>query len=129
MIAGLIAGARATHALLLIDSCQIDRPAPGALNATTGAYSPTYTLVYSGVCRVKGPSAGSAGVDSPVVAEAGQQRARHTLVLPHGSAGAVSCGDRVQMTAGTLTGTTYTVVGVSDSSTMSAGSVSIEWVG
>lgn len=128
MIAGLIAGARSAHALLLIDTCQIDRPVPGALDATTGAYSPTYLPIYDGPCRVKGPGAGSGSVGSAQAADAEQQRTRHALVLPHGSAAGVASGDRVQMTTGALLGTTYAVVGVSDSTSMSARSVTIEWV-
>lgn len=124
----LIEAARAAHALLLIDTCVVERPQNGTLNTSTGAYTATYLTIYTGACRVKGPGAGQATPQEVLAVEAEQQLTRHTLVLPYGTAAGVAAGDRVRLTAGAMNGSTFTVVGVSASTSMSARSILIELV-
>ena len=128
-IPGLIVQARAAHLQLLTDTCDIARAEPGAVfDENTGGYTTEWVPMYSGPCRVKGPGAGSASVDSPIAGEAPQVVSRQTLVLPHGAVPGLAEDDRVQITSGPLLGVTFVVVGAVDSTTMSARSVLIEAV-
>ena len=143
MIGPLLARARATHAQILTDTCQISRTTRGALNTTTGQYATTTEVLYTGACRVKGPGAGQAAVDDVTAGEAQQQRTRQALVLPHWTARpeyspeyapasydtrSVRPGDVVVITAGSLVGASFVVVGQVDSTTMTGHSILIEAV-
>lgn len=124
----LLARGRAAHERLMRDTCTITRVSTSTFNTTTGDYSTTTASIYSGVCRLKGPTAGNAAPQEVQAADAEQVRTRQTLVLPHGAASGVAEGDRVAMTSGALSGQTYTVVGVVATSTMTADAVLVEQV-
>ena len=120
--AGFVADMRAQHGSLMTDRCVIDRDTRGPLDAVTGNYADTWTALYSGKCRLKGPHAGAITVTEKQAGEAEQATTWQTLVLPHGSASDVSVGDRVTINAAQ----TYRVVGQSDSTTMTARSLLVE---
>lgn len=122
----LVGKARALHERLMTDTCTVTRVTASTFNTTTGNYSTSSATLYSGVCRVKGPPAGDANPQEAEAADAEQIRTRQTVVLPHGEAATVRKGDVVTVTGGDLTGQTYTVLGVSDSTTMSARSLLVE---
>lgn len=124
----LVARGRAFAQRVMVDECTITRATAGAFNATTGNYAQTTATLYTGVCRVKGPSAGNAAPQEVEAGDAEQVRTRQTLVLPHGEATTVDEGDLVTMTAGTLSGQTFTVVGVVDATTMTARALLVERV-
>lgn len=129
MIATLLAGGRAAHVRLMVDTVRIDRASTPTLNESTGKYTTaSWWPIYDGPARVKGPRAGDAAVWQAQAGDAEQAATRQTLVLPHGTAAEVAAGDRVQVTGGPLTGTVWTVVGQVDASTMTARSVLIEQV-
>lgn len=125
MLAPLLTAGRIAHERLMVDTCTIDHPNVGGFDDDTGDYTVTWSPVYTGACRVKGPAAGSALVAEPQAAGAEQTLLRHTVVLPHGSP-VPSAGDRVTVTGGPLLGVVFTVVGLADSSTSSARSLLVE---
>lgn len=117
VLAALAAGRRA-HERLMVDECTVDRLTAGALNTTTGAYSPTTANVYTGSCRVLAadPAEGAAG-DSPAPLRV------TAVMLPAGSTSTVERGDVVTVTASTdprLLARALTVQAV-DASTTSTG--------
>lgn len=124
----LVARGRSFAERVMVDACTITRVANGAFNATTGNYAQTTSTLYTGVCRVKGPSAGNAAPQEVDAADAEQVRTRQTVVLPHGEAATVDEGDIVTLTSGALTGQTFTVVGVVDATTMTARALLVERV-
>ena len=125
-ISALLVDARAAHLALLVDTCVIERQAAGTFNTSTGNYdSASWSTIYSGACRVKGPSAGSITVTERPAGEAEQSTQCQTLVLPHGTTSDLRMGDRVTVT-GSNEDTTFRVVGQVDTSTMTARSVYIE---
>lgn len=127
-VEAVLGAGRMAHLKLMIDACNIDRPVAGSFDTSTGDYTTTYLPMYTGACRVRGPVASGAGPQEVQAADAEQSRSRLRLLLPHGSAVGVAAGDRVQITAGSLLGTTYSVVGVEDTTTMTARSILIEVV-
>lgn len=124
----LVAAGRAAHTRLLVDTCVIDHPEAGVFDPVTGGYPLTWTTVYSGPCRVKGPTAGNAAVDQAQAGEAEQTVARPVLVLPHGTAPDVAVGDRVTVTRTGSATSVYTVVGAVDATTMTAAAFQVEAV-
>lgn len=122
----LVAAGRAAHNALLVDSCVIEHATQGAFNDTTGEYPLTWSTVYSGPCRVKGPSAGNVTVGAEQAGDAEQTVVRHTLVLPHGSATTAATGDRVTVSRVGSPSGVFLIVGAVDSTTMTARAFYIE---
>lgn len=121
-VAGLVAAAREAHERLMISTCTIGRLSTGAINSTTGAYTTTTTSVYSGKCRLRGPSAASASVRESDTGEAEQASFRYQLLIPYGSA-TVYVGD-----VATIGSRTFTVVGRVDATTTTAQALLVEEV-
>lgn len=121
-IGALVARGRAAHERLMIDTCTITRTTTGALNTTTGDYATTVATVYSGKCRLRGDTAGSASVREVQGGDAEQATHRYQLLLPHGSCTA-SAGDVVVCDS-----RTFTVVGQMDATTTTAQSLIVEEV-
>lgn len=127
-VSALVTRGRAFAESVMVDTCTIQTETRGALNTTTGAYAAsTFTTVYSGKCRVKGPPAGGGSIAERQAGDAEQPLQRQTLVIPHGSAASISVGDKVTIT-GSNSGVEFRVVGDVDSTTMTARSILVEAV-
>lgn len=115
-----LARARGRHERLMLDTVAVARLTPGALNTTTGFYTPSSAAVYDGYGRIKREMA-----QDQEAAEGERQSTRLVLVLPYGATGAADIlpGDVVTVSAsvnGDLTGATLTVVGPETGTTATA---------
>lgn len=128
----LLEAGRAAHPQLMIDTCIIEHSTVGTFNSTTGNYPLTWTQIYAGACRIKGPEAGSTAISTGVAqvdaGEAEQTTTRQTLVLPYSATADVAIGDRVTVTRASRTDAVFLVVGTVDSTTMTARGYVIERV-
>lgn len=82
----------------LVDACVVDRVTGEVNNATTGEVAKTYTVIYSGSCRVKmGASQGTRRLHT--VGEAPIRIEAATLQLPVPGSEGILVDDRVTITA------------------------------
>lgn len=59
----------------MLDTCTIQRPAAPAMDPNNAALTPTYSLIYSGICKIQGAAAASGtdigeahlAIDSPIL--------------------------------------------------------------
>jgi hypothetical protein len=88
------------------DSCTVTRVSRGALNESTGVYAVTTATIYTGRCRLITAATGTLDV-----AGIATDRSRPTLEVPYSATGAASIAadDRVAITSGPKSGTTYSV--------------------
>lgn len=128
MISTLLAAGRGRHRQLMVDTCVIEHATSGVIDDSTGDYPLTWTTVYTGPCRVKGPTAGNAAVTEVQAGEAEQVTTRLTLVLPHLGAPLVSIGDRVTVTRVGSPTLLFLVVGTVETTTMTASAFVVEQV-
>lgn len=110
----------------MVDTCVIEHPTEGSFDDDTGDFPLTWAAVYTGPCRVKGPTAGNAAVSEVQAGEAEQTLTRQTLVLPHGTGADVTAGDRVTVSRVGSPTLVFLVVGVVDATTMTARAFLIE---
>lgn len=95
-VQGILAAGRTAAEMLFVDECQIERMADrGELDPETGEYTPEWTTLYTGRCRLKNQSAGS----STEYGEHEVNLPSYQLVLPHDVAPEIKETDRVTITA------------------------------
>jgi hypothetical protein len=102
----------------LVDTCRIEHLSGTSTNGTTGVVTKTYTIVYSGQCRIQAATANWAGPTE--VGEAALRLAAAELQLPvHGSEN-ILIDDRVTILTCAndteLVGRIYSVTGPSHKS-------------
>lgn len=98
----VLARGRAAAQALMVDTCTIRRKTGGSTDDLTGQTFPSYTTVYSGVCRVQTSGGGAMGAR----VETGEVAVivlRVELQLPVVGSEAVRRGDEVSITTTTNT--------------------------
>jgi hypothetical protein len=95
----VVVRAQAAHLKLMVDACTITRKVSEVTDSDTGVVTPTYTTIYTGVCRVKQRSqTGVVGGRPKDVGEAYNLLLAIELQLPN-SVPTINAEDRVTITA------------------------------
>jgi hypothetical protein len=85
----------------MVDACVVRRPGPAATDAVSGVVTPTWTLVYSGPCKVQESAGLGSGSSAPDAGEHAYTVLSYVLHLPVSASGPRE-GDIAEITAAVL---------------------------